>query len=358
MKNRQFLLFPVILLTWGLCLSSFGQMKTDDFSFIFEGKRYVGLIDIPTGKQPTSLIVIVPGDGQTKIDSGSWYRGISAHFVQMGLACCLWDKAGCGESEGEYDQQQTVTSSAKEVLAAMAELRRQKIPGSENMGLWGISRAGWICPLVIAEDPSIAFWISVSGVDGEDNNTYLLEKNLAIQGRTPDQVKVLISEYRAGNRIFWEGGAYEEYLKATRNISQDPYNIKLHGEPYASKEEYLRDQAAAMQKFRFNDRTASIILVPGFSDILKRISCPVLAIFGERDSQVDWRRTRALYRKTIGLNPKGGLTIKTFPDGNHPLMKCETGGMNENLEIYGWQPCEGYYEAMSLWLKEHHFVSL
>jgi pimeloyl-ACP methyl ester carboxylesterase len=341
-----------------LCISlaAFGQTKTDPFKFVFDGRTYSGIIDHPKDQPPTSIIILVPGDGQTNLEAGSFYRGISDRFAQMGLACCLWDKAGCGQSEGQYDQEQTVQNSAQEVLAAIAELKHQNIAGSKNIGLWGISRAGWICPLVIAEDPSIAFWISVSGVDDKDNNTYLLEKNLKIQGRTDDQVRLLISEYRAGNRIFWNGGSYEEYLNATKHISQDAYHIKLHGEQYALAAEYLKDQKTATSKYRFDDATASIILVPGFSEILKKIRCPVLALFGEKDSQVDWRKTMALYKEIIGVNPKAELTMKTFPDGNHPLMKCKTGGMNEDLGSFGWQPCDGYYDAMSKWLKDHKFV--
>jgi len=94
------------------------------------------------------------------------------------------------------------------------------------------------------------------------------------------------------------------------------------------------------------------IMVDEFETTLGRITIPVLAIFGEKDSQVNWKSTLKLYRKTIGNEPKGSLTVKTFPNGNHTLQKCKTGGINEDLEKFGHAFCEGYFEAMGTWLNE------
>jgi hypothetical protein len=78
----------------------------------------------------------------------------------------------------------------------------------------------------------------------------------------------------------------------------------------------------------------------------------VLALFGENDRNVDWRKTRALYAETIGRNPKARLTVKAFPDANHNLHRSRTGGYREMLEILK-RPAttEGYYETMREWLR-------
>jgi len=47
-----------------------------------------------------------------------------------------------------------------------------------------------------------------------------------------------------------------------------------------------------------------------------------MAIFGEKDTNVDWRKTVALYRETTGSAVGADLTIRTFPDGNHGIMQC------------------------------------
>jgi len=109
---------------------------------------------------------------------------LRSRFTQLGISTLIWDKPGCGESKGRFDADQPVESSAREVLDAIRHAREGKLPGVTKVGLWGISRAGWIAPLAITQDHKIAFWISVSGTDYKENFPYLLESNLRIEGRT------------------------------------------------------------------------------------------------------------------------------------------------------------------------------
>ncbi len=68
-------------------------MKTDTFTFSFEGKRMSGLIDMPTEKKASALIVIVPGSGKTYMAGDGFYHNLRTHFAKQGIACLLWDKA-------------------------------------------------------------------------------------------------------------------------------------------------------------------------------------------------------------------------------------------------------------------------
>ncbi len=275
-------------------------------------------------------------------------------MTQLGIACLVWDKVGCGNSEGVYSGQQTIQNSALEVSAAIASFRKGNT--FKHIGLWSISRGGWVAPLVLSRDSSLAFWISVGGADNKDNNTYLLEKNFEIVGRPKDSVKMLIKEYQEGNRIYWGGGTFEEYLKATENIRKDAYKRKIHGESYTTESAYLEDQRKYRALYTFDQRDARIIMVPGFSDILKNLSCPVLAIFGTKDSQINWKGTRKYYRKTIGKNRKSKLDIETFNECGHVLYKCKSCGLdNSDLQLYNYQPCEGYYKSLSAWLTDNGF---
>jgi esterase/lipase len=95
-------------------------------------------------------------------------------------------------------------------------------------------------------------------------------------------------------------------------------------------------------------------MVNGFESKLSKIDIPVLAILGEKDTQVDWKKTQIIYEKTIGSNSKADLTVQTFSNCNHTIQKCETGGINENLGKFGYATCDGYYDAMLIWLNKLH----
>jgi pimeloyl-ACP methyl ester carboxylesterase len=300
------------------------------------------------------MIIIVPGSGKTNIVAGNWFYDLRTRFVQQGIACCVWDKAGCGKSEGKFDANQPVQNSAQEVISVIKELQHRKIAGSGKIGLWGQSRAGWICPLVIAEVPSIAFWISVSGTDDKETFGYLLERNFVIEGRTETEAKKLFNEWKNGINIARHGGTFEENLKATENLRSDSFYVFISGNSKPTLEGYFNWQ----KKFQtgetiIDDESGLQVYIPGFEQILRKVNCPVLALFGEKDSQVDWRKTMQFYKRTIGKNPKAKLTIKTFPDGNHNIQQCTTGGLREKLQPRKY--CEGYYETMLTWLSKKNF---
>ena len=351
-KNIAFLSFIILILF--VYNSAFGQIKTESFEFFHNGKKLSGLLDLPTGQKPTSIVLIIQGYGKSNIVEGNWYYDLRSNFVKLGIACVTWDKPGCGKSEGNFDINQTVQSSADEVLSAIKEIEGKNIAESNNIGLWGISRAGWICPLVIQQYPKISYWISVSGTDDKENFGYLLETNLRIEGRSETEIKLLVSEWQQGNNIFRKGGTFAEYEKAMQNLRKDSFWIFLNSSS-ETEESYLSKQKQFIgERHKFDKRTGLMIYVPNFRKTLIKIQCPVLAIFGEKDANVNWRQTIALYKETIGKKTKANLTIKTYPDCNHNLKSCKTGGMKETIENSNkyQPPCDGYFETMSEWLKK------
>jgi dipeptidyl aminopeptidase/acylaminoacyl peptidase len=352
MKNIKVSLFLTVSILITFAHSIFGQMKTDNFEFKFNGNKLTGFLDLPEGRDPSAIVILVPGYGKTNFSEHNWYYdSLRSNFTQLGIACCEWDKAGCGKSEGAFDINQPVQSSAKEVLAAIEELKRRNISGSDKIGLWGISRAGWICPLVIEAIPSIAFWISVSGTDDKENFGYLLESNLQIEGRSESEAKLLVSEWQRGNEVFRNGRSFEEYLKAIQNIRKDSFCVSYFGYGKENKEDYLRNQNKFINEQHhdeYDKETGLMIYVPNFRETLMKINCPVLSISGEKDCNVDWKKTIALYKETIGSNKNADLTIKTLPDCNHSIIKCKTGGIHESINK--WEYGDGYLETIRTWL--------
>jgi pimeloyl-ACP methyl ester carboxylesterase len=329
-------------------------MTTEPFEFVADGHVLRGVIDRPAGRAPRGVLVFVHGYGRTDVVAQSWYHDLRSRFTDLGLATVVWDKPGCGKSEGTFDVDQPVASSAREVTAAVRKIR-ETLPGALKVGLWGLSRAGWIAPLALAQDPGLSFWISVSGTDDKENFPYFVESNFRIEGRSEDEIRRLMSERRRGFELTAGGGTFEAYLDATKTLRHDPFMVFLTGRSDPSREGFLAEQERFRSgEFTFDPETALMIYVPGFRDLLSRLDIPVLALFGEKDRNVDWRKTRALYEETIGRNPKARLTVRTFPDGNHNLHQAATGGYREMLDLLKSPPMkmsEGYYETMLAWLR-------
>ncbi len=327
---------------------SIAQQNGKSFDFEFEGYTLNGILNLPDNGNPKGLVMIVHGAGCPNSVATNLHGDVRQTLTEAGYATYMYDKMGCGKSEGTFDYNQPVDNSADEVISAIKALQKAEIPGSKKIGLWGISRAGWINPIVINKYQDIAFWISVSGVDDKENFNYLLGQNLRIQGWPQDSIVYVVNELREGVRLTHSGATYEEYLNATQQIRKNPFLNRFNGGSKITEEGYYSYQKEFMKK-ELDEKTGLEIYVPGFEKILSKVDCPVLAVFGELDMNVDWKKTKALYETTIGDNSK--LTVATYPDCNHNIFKAKTGGFYEfednNLEHIR---CDGYLETLSHWL--------
>lgn len=330
-------------------------MTTETVSFDADSLRLSALLDQPTAQSAYAVVVIVHGYGETRVVEQNWYYDLRTRLAERGIASFVWDKPGCGTSEGTFDPDQPVASSAQEVLAAAAYLRRRRVNGSGNIGLWGVSRAGWIAPLALSQDRDLTFWISVSGVDDKESFGYLLESNWRIEGYSEARINRLLSEWRNGNALALAGASYDDFLAQTRGYRTDPLVRYLNGsDNEVSQEAY----SAVVEKWKaeppvFDTETGLQVYVPAFSELLSSLDVPVLALFGEKDTSVNWRATKRLYENTIGTNPNASLTIQTFPDANHNLHQSRTGSFKEMIEILSAPTmAPGYYDTILGWLGE------
>ncbi|MEM8897285.1 MAG: CocE/NonD family hydrolase [Bacteroidota bacterium] len=341
--------------------NSFSQISSEPFEFQFENKTLRGLIEKLGDQTSKAVIIIIPGYGETNFVEGNWYSGLREKLVSYGLTVCLWDKMGCGNSEGVFNVQQPIENSAEEAIAAIQQLKKLNISGSDKIGFWGISRAGWIVPLINEKFP-IEFWISVSGTDDKENFGYLLKSNLLIAGKGGEEAERLYQAWMDGHRIYCTEGSLEDNITAIRPLLQDSTSRRLFGYQAESelteedRKKYLQDQQLYTSKGYYDTESGLWVVINDFDKTLLNMHCPVLAIFGANDSQVDWRKTKKLYEETIGTNPDSELTVSVFEQCNHSLQKCITCAWGEDLSSLQWQACDNYYETMEKWLKEHQYI--
>lgn len=344
---REFASMLAAILFWQAAWAQ-PYMTSEQLSFEVAGNTLEGRLDLPIDGDAEALVIFVHGYGPTNVIEQNWYWDLRARFATLGVASFTWDKPGSGLSEGTFDIDQPVEDSAAEVLAAATMLRKRGVPGAERIGFWGISRAGWIVPLAMAQDSGFAFWISVSGTDDKESFGYLLRSNWRIMGYSDDQIERLYEGWLASVRLTADGAPYADYQAATAAYYRDPLVQRFAG-PMPSKAGYEAVVSAWRQNPPVIDPdTGLVVYVEGFRDILNKVDAPVLAIFGEKDMSVDWRATKSLYEATLGEDPDSDLTVLTFPDGNHNLHVAETGGYDEMLRIIGegHEMVPGYYEAL------------
>ncbi|MEL7296833.1 MAG: CocE/NonD family hydrolase [Pseudomonadota bacterium] len=327
----------------------------DSVDFVFEsgGLQLSGVFDVPENGDAKALIIIVHSYGETDIRRWQTYADERRRFNDMGIATAVWDKPGRGRSEGTFDIDQSVYESAQEVLDAVAYLKQINAPGTNKIGLWGGSRAGWIAPVALSRDPDLAFWVSISGTTAEDNFTYLLLSNLIHEGYSLAEVKTIADEWRAGCRLYRNSASFEAYQQATRTLRANEYILRMRGE-WPTRLEYTLSQRRCThgQCPRVDPDRCDYVWIEDFAGLLSKLSIDVLAIFGEKDLNVDWRKTKQLYESTLGDNPDASLVVRTFADSDHAMNVTETGSLSEMQQQTTRTKVEGYLDTQVQWLTD------
>jgi pimeloyl-ACP methyl ester carboxylesterase len=119
-----------------------------------------------TGRAPFPAIVLAHGSGRLTRDNMQF---LVDRFLAMGLAVLSYDKRGVGASTGEYVSVGTAGSMevfdylADDALAGVAALKTRKDVDARNIGLGGMSQAGWIIPLAASKSKDVAFLVILSG---------------------------------------------------------------------------------------------------------------------------------------------------------------------------------------------------
>lgn len=331
--------------------SQFTPGETVDFTFRSNDHTLSGIFDTLDQTDAQGLILFIHGYGPTDVRGHNMYAELRQRFNALGFATATWDKPGLGLSSGTFDINQSVYESADEVIAATDYLRTVNAPGSTNIGLWGISRAGWIAPIALSRDEAINFWISVSGVTAEDNFPHLLLSNLPHEGTSPEDVEIIRSEWQKGCEAQRTGQSYETFLSLTPTLRSNAYITDMRGD-WPTKAQYEAQQSACVNGDcpNVDDELCAYIFINDFDHMLSELKVDMLALFGEKDLNIDWKKVRTLYQDTIGQNPSSSLQIATFPEGDHNLNKAETGSLTEMMTRSSYEKVEDYYAVQTEWL--------
>lgn len=118
------------------------------------------------GTTTNAAVVIVHGSAPSTYDNVGFYSSLA---TKLGMSVLAFDKRGCGESGGVYENF-TVNRSkewfdllAQDVICCLNWLKNQPGIDKHKIGLLGGSQAGWIMPLTASLDTTVSFIIAGEG---------------------------------------------------------------------------------------------------------------------------------------------------------------------------------------------------
>ena len=289
--------------------------------------RLAGTLLLPAAHDPAPAIIFVHGAGPETRNAS---RFLAQFFVGHGVAALIYDKRGAGPSTGDW-MHSSFEDLAGDTVAAVNYLKTRREIDPLRMGLMGSSQGGWIAPIAALRSSDVHFVIvkSGAGVSPEEQELARVEMQMRSDGNSSQDIEQSLGLYR------------QVIAYARTRQDWDELSIALKA---ASQKSWYYFGAVSKDWWFFD----FIRLNFGYDPVpvLERVKCPLLIIFGGKDSDVPLEES--LRRLVPALNGAGNRSvIEIFPNAGHDLRVEPSKG--EPWDFPRFAP--GYLELLASWVK-------
>ena len=293
-----------------------------------DGINLAGTLTLPEKGTKFPAVVMVTGSGAQNRDEEIMghkpFLVIADYLTRNGIAVLRCDDRGTAASQGNHA---TATNEdfATDTEAMVNYLRSRKDINAKKIGIIGHSAGGIIAFIVAKKDPAIAFVVSLAGA-GVRGDSLMLK-----------QVE-LISKSQGMSDAVWQG--MKPSIRNRYAILQqtDKTPEELQKELYADVTKTMSpEQLKDLNTIQQISAQISSMTSPWYlhfmrydpAQDLKNLKCPVLALNGEKDIQVDAAMNLTAIQERITGNGNKNVTVKAYPNLNHLFQTCEKGTLTE-----------------------------
>ena len=271
-----------------------------------------GTLVLPEGcSRKTPVLIMVTGSGLQNRDEEIFehkpFAVVADALARAGIATLRYDDRGFGESTGDIVN--CTTEDLKNDALAGIKLLRERF---DKVGVLGHSEGGTIA-LMLASEKQADFIVSLAGMVLSGAETLVWQSRTALLA--------------AG----FPESTVEEYCK----VISEAYHVRVHGGrmpqadnldlPDELKQNYISVLTQIQSPYMI--RFLSLDMRP----LLESITCPVLALNGTKDIQVEYEGNLGALRSGLPANPRN--MIEPVEGVNHLFQHCATGYVNEYREI-------------------------
>lgn len=286
--------------------------KQEEVSFANGNAVLKGTLTMPEDcSRETPVLIMVTGSGLQNRDEELFehkpFAVIADALARAGIATLRYDDRGFGESTG--DAVNCTTEDLKNDALAGIRLLRERF---DNVGVIGHSEGGTIAFLLAAEG-NADFIVSLAGMTISGKETLIWQNRIGLEAvNTPSEIV----------------DAYCNALRAVFDACIDDMPMPSAGSFGLPPELQQRLEAVTRQ---IRSPYLKYFLALDVRPSLKNINCPVLALNGSKDMQVNAETNLGALQSGLSSNPK--TAIETVEGVNHLFQHCATGSSTEYREI-------------------------
>ncbi|MBR1406603.1 MAG: alpha/beta hydrolase [Bacteroidales bacterium] len=286
--------------------------REEEVSFSNGDAVLKGTLVLPEGcSRQTPVLIMVTGSGSQNRDEEIFehkpFAVIADALARAGIATLRYDDRGFGQSTG--DILGCTTEDLKNDALAGIRLLRDRF---DKVGVIGHSEGGTIA-LMLAAEGQADFIISLAGNVVSGAETLLWQNRIALAA----------------------AGLPEETVDTYCKALEEAYEARIAGEPVPPAGNYGLPDALA-QNLVLVDRQLqtpymTYFLALDVRPLLGNITCPVLALGGSKDCQVEPGSNLEALRSGL---PGNRMHVLEMVEGvNHLFQHCQTGLTSEYKDI-------------------------
>lgn len=311
------------------------------FHNVNERIKFAGTLTYPQKGDNFPAVILITGSGpqnrNEELLGHKPFLVLADYLTRNGIAVLRYDDRGIAESEGDFDSC-TTKDFASDALSAFEYLKTRKEVDSTKIGLLGHSEGGTIAFMLASQNKDIAYVVSLAGTSykGEDilyDQRKMISKAAGVDSIAFNENEILIKKMNN----FVMGKKYED-IKQNASLYIDslfPFKVSTKDNKVYAEQLVLLASLWMQYMLQYDPRT----------DISK-IKCPILALNGAKDLQVNADKNLDIIKK-LSLNAK----VKKYPSLNHLFQHCNTGLMIEYGQIEETISPQVLQDILS-WIKE------
>jgi pimeloyl-ACP methyl ester carboxylesterase len=307
----------------------------DEIEVSYESKQHgiklAGTLTRPRSAGPFPAVILIQGSGAHDRDETIFghkpFLVLADYLTRRGIAVLRVDKRGIGGSSGST-REGTSAAFADDVLAGVELLKNRSDIKRSQIGLIGHSEGGAIAPLAASRSHDVAFIVLLAGPGLPGEQTLYLQ----------------------GAAILKAAGADADELARQKGLQQRIFTVLRQEKDNAAAEKKIRasideltsnggkqDDKQMVEALPMIEGQIRMVSTPWFRyfleydprPALRKVTCPVLALNGEKDLQVDARVHLKEIETALKEAGNQDVTIKELPTLNHLFQTCKTGAVTE-----------------------------
>lgn len=299
------------------------------------GVTLAGTLTIPRGRGPHPAILLISGSGPQNRDeeiAGHKPFLVLADFLtRNGIATLRYDDRGVAGSSGAFEGATTV-DFMHDAKAAFQYLLAQGRIDRNRCGLVGHSEGGMIAQMMAASQKEVRFIVLLAAPGIPTHELMLTQARLIARAQGASENEIKISG--ESNSAIFDILRKENDLDVARklvNIEMERLAENLSGQDTARKSMLTEQLISGVES----------VFTPWFlffinydpAEYLSNVKCPVLALNGGKDVQVEAISNLEAIKHTLEASGNKQVTTKLFPELNHLFQTAKTGAPREYAQI-------------------------